>query len=334
MSRQIWNDFYFFENEPMAKQFLTRQYQRQGELDCHILAYKNTHKFIYYIKQARAYYETAEGSHIIVKPLLLYYGMTSLVKAVLTSLNPYYPQNTRVLKHGISTRKLKKAEYQFHKDEIKIQKDGLLPLFLSYFLDPKKLKRDKFTVIQLLSQLPELTSAYQRLYNDIAMIQVHVTDFFHEKLKGTPIFMSEKILDEYHMTYSSFLNYMNQFNEGEIYFSECNIPLSKGTICYLWNHPSQKHLSDVRCGIQNKMFSLDDKGHYFIRLHFSSIDWLPEICIHLILMYILGMLCRYETELWGEIIFSFTSGDMYIINEFLHLSEKKFPILILQQIWK
>ncbi len=51
-------------------------------------------------------------------------------------------------------------------------------------------------------------------------------------------------------------------------------------------------------------------------------------------MFNLGMLCRYETELWGEIIFSFSSEDMYIINEFLNSSVRVFPNLILNEIFQ
>ena len=45
--------------------------------------------------------------------------------------------------------------------------------------------------------------------------------------------------------------------------------------------------------------------------------------VYNILMYVLGMICRYDTELWGELLFTFTSKDKYIIEEFLQLSARK-----------
>lgn len=55
---------------------------------------------------------------------------------------------------------------------------------------------------------------------------------------------------------------------------------------------------------------------------------LPELLIHYALLYQLSMICRYETEWWGELLYSFSSNDLPIISEFLSVTTIKCPQLI------
>ena len=125
---KMWNMFIYFESEIHVKELLTDFYYDQFQGEASKYAFQNTHKFIYYIKQGREYYHAASSSNILVKPLLFYYGMVSLLKAVILTMDPMYPSHTKVLQHGITSRKLKKSEYSFSEDEVKVQKDGLFPL--------------------------------------------------------------------------------------------------------------------------------------------------------------------------------------------------------------
>jgi len=77
----------------------------------------------------------------------------------------------------------------------------------------------------------------------------------------------------------------------------------------------------------------DYKGNYYYRYIDDPNLILPEIIIEFLIMYNLGILCRYDTELWCEIIFNFSSEDIYIINEFINLSLRKFPNLILNNLF-
>ena len=81
-------------------------------------------------------------------------------------------------------------------------------------------------------------------------------------------------------------------------------------------------------GFENQLFCCDYKGNFFYNIKWDKKYTVSEIEIHYMIMYILGMLCRYETEKWGDIVFSFTSEDMYVIQEFLTISARKFPNMI------
>ena len=67
--------------------------------------------------------------HLLIQPILLFYGFVHLIKACLLQQDPCYPENTSVFAHGVTTRKRKKQQYEFLKDEVKFQKNGLFSMY-------------------------------------------------------------------------------------------------------------------------------------------------------------------------------------------------------------
>lgn len=256
---KMWDTYVYFESEPTTKTFLEDIYLKQKFEESKRLAFQNTPKFIYFIKQSREYFNAAKQSHILVKPLLVYYGMMSLIKSVVLTMDPHYPSNTSVLRHGITTRKIKKLDYIFNEDEIKIQKEGLMPHFYQLLTEKEHWPNHKYKVKELLSLIPELQESFCRSF-------------------GSPPIGASFVAGHRDLETGNTVGQMPDYNK---------------------NNPS----------------------------------FLPETVVHYLLMYNLGMLCRYETELWGEIIFSFSSGDMFMINEFINVAIRKFPNLILNMLF-
>jgi hypothetical protein len=325
---KMWDTYVYFESEPTTKAFLEDNYEKKGIEDSHKFAFHNTSKFIYFIKQAREYFEAAKKSHILVKPLLVYYGMMSLVKPVVLTMDPHYPSNTGVLRHGVTTRKIKKLDYVFHDDEIRIQKEGLLPHFYSLLLKEKQIPQLKYKVKDLLALVPELHETFFRLYNQIPTEPLYIASEKDHESGNTLIYLSERMLKRLDKSAEELVRWINTYNEGKGRF-ENGSKRHRDYIQVQWNHPDKMHVFDCPDGFANALFRQDYKGRHYL-YHATSPDLLlPEVIIHFLLMYNLGMLCRYETELWGEIIFSFSSADMFMINELLNISMRKFPNLIL-----
>ncbi|WP_367757541.1 YaaC family protein [Ammoniphilus sp. 3BR4] len=327
-NEKMWSMFVYFESEPHVKRFLEKTYQANQGQDASRFAFQNTHKFIYYIKQGKEYYNAASTSNILVKPLLIYYGMVSLLKAVIISSDPGYPAHTRVLQHGITSRKLKKLDYSFSEDEVKVQKEGLFPMVASY-LNSDHIVGQKFKIKDLLSLIPELRESYEKSYEETTLIPLHISRHIDFSSPVTTFYLPEHILDKYHLTYESFIHFLNRHNQGQARFVPHSLEAPKGIIRISWEHPQDIHVSESPSGFENHLFIQDYKGNHHFLLSDKPELFIPEMLSHYMLMYILGMLCRYETELWGEIIFSFTSGEMFIINEFLNISQRKFPNMIL-----
>ena len=95
------------------------------------------------MEHAQIYYKQAADSPLLIQPILLFYGFVHLIKACLLTIDPNYPENTSVLAHGVSTRKRKKQQYEFLKDEVKFQKNGLFPCMLENMFNIKHLEGDK-----------------------------------------------------------------------------------------------------------------------------------------------------------------------------------------------
>lgn len=325
---KLWSMFFYFESEPHVKDFLKQCYSERYLNEASRYAFQNTHKFIYYIKQGREYYVAATASNILVKPLLLYYGMVSLLKAVVLSVDAEYPAHTKVLQHGITSRKLKRLDYNFSDDEVKIQKEGLFPL-VAQQLNSNHLIGEKFRMKELLSIVPELRESYEKTYSQTTLFPLHISKHIDFASPTTIFYLPEDVLDNFHLTYESFIHYLNRYNLANAKFTPNPIETPKGIIRMNWDHPNRIHVMDSPAGFENQLFTFDYKNnHYFRNVHQHHV-FVPEIMVHYMLMYILGMLCRYETELWGEMIFSFTSSELFIIHEFLNISQRKFPNLIL-----
>jgi hypothetical protein len=317
--RKLWDMFVFFENEQAVSRFLCEKYEQLGYPEAKRYSYGATPKFIYAIKQAREYYKAAACCGIVTKPLLLYYGMMSLSRALISTRDPEYPSTTSVLKHGLSTRKLKRSEYQFATDEIRIQKDGIFSVLHKTLGGPALETGQRFRMRDLLAVLPELIHCFTQVYGSPWVCEVDIQpceEGYRWKLPRSFIQANGKTREE-------FLALLNRHSGEETSFS-CPDPVDEhGWFSLLQRSPSPAH----------PLILEDISGSYHIRLPHENELVLPEISLHFMLMFMLGMLCRYETERWGELVLDGVSQEMYIIHEFLNVSMRKFPNLILNQLF-
>lgn len=330
--QKMWDTFVYFESEPATKNFLNNIYEKNGfKKEANKFAFQNTFKFIYFIKQAKEYFFSAKQSSILVKPLLIYYGMMSLMKAVILTKDPNYPSNTGVLRHGITSRKLKRSNYQFHDDEIRIQKEGLLPLFYTLMTknSADKIVGTRYRIKELLSLQPELHESYKRLFNEKYYFPISFLDLSPDSITFN---VTQEIMTLYNNP-SELLNDLNKYSIQK----NSNFQIYEDGINYMkfkWENNLSNSKNNLFDFFKSPMIVRDYKDRFYIRPLLDEKFLLPEIIIDYLLMYNLGMLCRYDTELWGEIIFSFASEDMYIINEFVNTSLRRFPNLILNELFE
>ncbi|OEH84259.1 hypothetical protein BHU72_10615 [Desulfuribacillus stibiiarsenatis] len=332
--KKMWDYYMYFESEDTVKRFLSDKYSYLDSDTAHSLASQNTPKIIYYIKQARAYYRAAENSNNLVKPLLLYYGMTSLSKALININDPHYPKCTSVLRHGITTRKIKKSHYHFLEDEIKIQREGLFILLNELIGGPLMSSNHKFYVHEMFSLVPEIRDSFERLNRKSKVIPVNITQLYANPTQ-TPIYISRDILHYIDAEYEGLpeaLNKKNKDSNGLFTLPE-DINPNNSYLKLIWENKNALHVLDEPLGFNNEYFIEDVNRRIFFRSKIHKDINLPEISVHFILMFILGMLCRYESERWGEIVLSSSTSDMFIINDYLNISMRKYPNLILNQLF-
>lgn len=323
----MWAAFAWFESEPIVQDFLQQKYEQNAIENAKTYAFQNTERFLFAIKQAREYYRAAGQSDLLVKPLLLYYGMVSLIKAVLIATDPAYPRNVRVLQHGLSTRRRKTRQYRFFDDLCQPQREGLFPLFAAACGAPEEARMAEQTARHLLALIPDLRHSYMRLVGAPSCLPLTV----RREGNGMAVDVPGSVLDIWHVTASRFVDLLNQHGVGEGVFSLRSSATRPSTVPLQWHSPTLDATAneDSPIDFENRLVRYDAQGHPYLVLERRSSHLLPEACVHTCLMYMLGILCRYEPELWGQYAQGFAAAETALIGDFLRCSTRKFPNLIL-----
>lgn len=310
--RDIWQSYSIFQSAANTQSYLKQCYEQLEYSNASTLSYDNCYAFIYYLEHASTYYNQADKAPLSIKPVLIFYGFTQLLKACLLTIDPDYPSNSSVLAHGVSTRKRKRKNYDFLQDEVKIQKDGLLPYFSEKMFHVKQLDGEKYSMSSLLKLIPEINDLF--LYSFGKPTHYHIGSTIDEKLR-IPL----SIIDDYKMTQDRFVHFMEELVSEKLSFIKYNqrdqlfeIELTKTVHC-LDPFPFSIHYE------QSSIHIPTDR---------SMLSPLHEVIVHYLLLYNLSMISRYETEWWGELLHTFQSKDFPFIQQFLSVTIKKVPYLL------
>lgn len=300
-----WKSYASFFSAEHCQQYLKNNYKKCNIENPEQKSYENCYAFLYYLEHGQIYYQQADIAPLILKPILLFYGLVHLIKACILTVDPAYPETTTVLAHGVSTRKRKKQNYQFFQDEVKFQKNGLFPFMSEKMFHMKQLEGDKITMEELLELIPELDDLF----------------VLHEgKSTFTPIYtlnghmaVPEKTLDHYHMTADRLKEFLATKSGNQIEF------LDEG-LTFHYTKRSSTAVSPIKYSLEN--------NSYVLPLKKENIFLFPELMVHYLLLYNLSMIARYETEWWSEITKMMPNRDYPFIKTFLDITLEKGPYLI------
>jgi len=316
LNKTVWDFFLYFRNEETLKRYLENRYERLGVKEIHKAVYEATPKIIFNIIHAEHYFRAGECADVLIKPVLLYYGMINLSKALINSIDATYPTTTSVLKHGLSTRKLKKNDYKFVEDEVKVQSGGLFVSFHQCLTGESLPPQMRLRMGELLSRLPECTPAFDLCCDSPPHCTRIVENGENEWL------ISRKLLQSSGLTRDEFLCFLN----GSIAHFEQN-----SAFTYMSSTDPEGYLH-IRCKEdcweRSKLVRTDRSRVHWLCLPVHGIN-IPELSTYFVIMFTLSMLCRYETERWGELILTYATADLYIINDFMASASRNFPNLIL-----
>ncbi|TYS12880.1 hypothetical protein FZC78_22825 [Rossellomorea vietnamensis] len=299
----VWESLSCFHSAEMAQKYLKKCYQKISLNEADVQSYNNCYPFIYYLEQGELYFKQALATPLSIQPILLFYGYIHLIKACILTIDPFYPQNTSVLAHGVTSRKRKKQQYSFLKDEIKIQKNGLLSHFAQEMFHVKHLEAEKFQMDELLSQIPEMNDTFKLIFNK----RTH----FPLSLNGQILSFPDEILHHYHMSEERLHQFLQEKTENRV-------DVQNGQLSF----------QDAVCGEIPPIRLNNKTSQYSLPCDRTQAYTLPEPIIHYLLLYNLSMIARYETEWWSELLKSNSSDDYPIIKNFLYLSLEKPPALI------
>lgn len=314
-SSSFLKNFLYFSSVETSQQFLYKTYTNAKISDAKKKSYENSFTFISYIEQGTTFFEEAYSSPIAIKPILLFYGLVFLIKACVLTVDPNYPESSLVLSHGVSTRKRKKQNYQYLKDEVKLQKNGLFPHFSDKMFHMKHLEGSKFAIESLLKEIPELVPYFYLWTGKDNAIPIQ----FNDKEFNIP----DELLDHFKMTNERFQTFLLSKTNRDIEFVHNSSPLT-----FLVNDNKKESME-----ILPFRYNIEEKKYVFLKNE-EELSFFPELMIHYLLLYHLGMIARYEIEWWSELIYSKPSIEFPLIVQYLNLSVKKIPLLIDQYLWK
>ncbi|WP_035322405.1 YaaC family protein [Peribacillus kribbensis] len=304
-----WQDFIVFFSASYTQGYLKKCYQEKALPNSESKCYDNCYPFIYYIEHAQNYYDQAKIAPLTIKPNLLFYGFGQLIKACLLTVDCSYPESTSVLAHGVSARKRKKQQYEFLYDEIKIQKNGLLTHFAERMFHMKHLEGEKVIMRDLLLEIPELSHLFYSYFKEESFLPLSRQQETYS--------LSKDILSRYHMGSDRFHEYIQQKSKTEL-----NVKEHENKLEISFNQPAISDKGVFRLNIADSQLAVslnkDSKCFSF-----------PEILVHYLLLYNLSMIARYETEWWLELLKTTPNSDFAFIKSFLHTTEEKSPLLIM-----
>ncbi|WP_416148077.1 YaaC family protein [Salipaludibacillus sp. HK11] len=296
-----------FQSTPHVKKYLKQKYQYFSIGNPSEKAFQNSYSFVYYIQIGNHYFQQGKQAPIAIKPMLLFYGLSHWLKAALLTIDTDYPSTTQVLAHGLSTRKRKKQGYQFLSDDVRIQKDGFFPYLSEVLFHVKQLTGEKLTMRKLLFNLPEMQPILKTLVGETGLVRLNRINDDHFTILMIKLKQWNDPIQSWIRQLSSDVH--NELSSQQI---DEEIQLS-------FKPPNRNDSLLFRHGIDQ---------HLYAPVERSLIINLPELLIHYALLYQLSMICRYEAEWWGELIYSFSADDLPIITNYLHTSQLKCPWLL------
>ncbi|MFP7477216.1 YaaC family protein [Terribacillus saccharophilus] len=292
----------FLEAEDTAISFLQKSYQHIGIPDAEAQSYQNISAFLAYLEHGKSYYSHGQDAPLLMKPVLLFYGMTHFMKASLLLTRPAYPESTADLAHGLSTRKRKKRDYQFSLDEVLCQQRGLFPYFSRHVCKREFHTIKKVSMGDMFGLVPEL--------HQLLTLQQGKRNLTEVVLKGDSLILQEGLLDEFQYTKRRFLEFLESFSFTITEQDRLAIKPPDS----LW-----KAAGPLSCNSFTKQY-------YFIQhSHWSSFH---ECMAHYALLYNLSMICRYEAEWWTDLLHVNRQKEYPLIVRFLEVTAEKFPLLI------
>lgn len=303
-----WKELSLFYSVESSQKFLNKVYTERGMEEPKRYAFKNSERFIFFIKHAESFYKQASLSPLEIKPILLFYGMSQLLKACLLTTDPSYPSHASVLAHGVTARKRKKQNYSFRDDEVKVQRNGLCIHVMNHLFGIAGLEEERYTMKKLLTAIPELHTVFhfQEKKNWLTKVE----------LKDDLILVPEHTVIQYNMSDSRFAEYISHhLNWSFVRKSHNHLVFEADPLdTEPWSSP-------------NLAFHLE-KNQYYLPSQRDQFLHLPEMIIHYLVLYNIGMIARYETEWWYELLTQHVSDDYVLIRRFLEVTERKFPYYI------
>lgn len=324
----IWDNILFLTSKANVKKLLTGQTPSNRKLifsDTELVE-KKSKQIAYSITQAQEYYRAADSVSVATSPLLYFYGMLSLAKALIVANDPELLLDG-IKYHGLTSRPNSDELASYSSDETKwtledefvIVKPGVFSLLAQITQGITVSEQNVYYLRQLFSVNPELSDTFIRSYGEYPQIQ-YLYDY-GESIEPYKLTICPRTTNKESFE-ALFPEFAHDFTcEEGIRHNQALVYHSKPTIT---EFPSYFGIYSPLPG-----------GHYLVRglkyqdgSETSFRFTYPELCDY-VFMFVLSNCVRYKQEFWGTIIRGETSGSIGIMNQAISIARLRFPNFIL-----
>jgi hypothetical protein len=275
----------------------------------------------YCITQAYEYYQAAEAVTINTSPLLYFYGMLSLAKALIVANSPDKLLDD-IKYHGLTFDKTVGRTPEID-NQVAIVKGGVfdeLTYLTSGFRYPHKAA---IRLRDVLSISPEIADMYERYYGQPSRLFYHASQVISFK-------------NPYRIELSVSLN-----DPQEAYN---RIPELATDFTVVGRSPAHPYINFRSTNLQNDpdymaIYRPVVGGQYivgglpFIHAGTSGRRYLSPAVSDYIAMFLLGDCVRYQQDLWGSVVEGKNTGILGLITLLIGISKRRFPNMILDKLF-
>lgn len=289
--------------------------------------------------QCEKYYESAGNSSLEIKPLVLYYGMVGLSKALILSGDNKYtlsaldPDNIDHSTHGLTVSPRNNLDKTIRDSNHLVKefcyvattpkKAGLYNLLRKCYSDTVLPNKFRLNIQTLLSLLPEIYKEY--------------LSYFKQKpncWECDAHFGISDTNDTIQLIEFRDYCYITQKTKNEKY-SNC-IKRCYPELTTLYNKEPN---GEDRFRLKTNARSIDDYifVSQLLTLETYALKRLNGYClcdldVHFMLMHILSNLVRYRQDKWSRLIRRLDNDEIFLIESFIEISFLKYPYLILREL--
>lgn len=330
--KDLWEHLKFLSIENNCKRLLNGEIQSNRTITYSEGAVidKKSKQISMCIKQAHEYFVASESVSINTSPLLLFYGMLSLSKAlIIANKEEIYLDDIKY--HGLETRPRYEFLNTYIEDELnwKIEKEFAVTNLgvFSYLLEIlDDFSFPQYSVIEfqnILKCIPELQGIYEKYYAESSSIlslyscKINEAPNYSLKLfiQGTDSVDMIKVIPEL----------QNDFNISDQLHHEQSIEFTSNNLS---SFPKYMGIVSPQAGGYYLIKGLKYyNGRQFENRYISlgSLDYVG--------MYILSVCVRYKQVLWGQIISGEISGSISLIELLISSIKRRFPNIILDKLF-
>jgi len=339
--RSIWQYLKRYEDPVFVEKRIQADYPSVGET----LRTKKAQHIADCIRQAEAYFKTASTSDLSVKPLILYYGMLDLVKALmLFGDNPLTLGDDTLKLEGLNSHGLTHATRDASDIAIRDDVNNLLEEFC-YTAS----RNNSSTVFSLLHECWSATkpsSGVRVVLGDLLSAHPSTWRSYAEHTSEVPKFFN--VRDSFRLTakgYEHFFTFDSAFRFDTYGFqigkSEDNNRFLQEQLPRLATlYDNQTGLSPYEYASKSIPTSLEEYQPVYKAStgeSYTMADAIPDVPVHpieleFLTMFILGSLTRYAPQKWLKNVQYEGGGEMFVVEGVINSASVSFPKMILEEL--